>query len=110
MKRDSGRLSNAGLMGSLIIAYRSVPKDVERFAAELHNGAELKVGSPVLTLRDRVLGLRNVSGGAIRDEINRMTFSALSAYVRGERRMSIKITNEASRERFIDAWKKASAR
>lgn len=110
LKRDSGRLSNGGLLGSLVIAYRSNPKSVERFASELHDGAELKAGSPVLTLRDRVLGLRDVGGGGIRDEISRMTFSALDAYIRGERRLSIKITNEASRERFIEAWKKASGK
>lgn len=110
LKRDSGRLSNGGLLGSLVIAYRSNPKSVERFASELHDGAELKAGSPVLTLRDRVLGLRDVGGGGIRDEISRMTFSALDAYIRGERRLSIRITNEASRERFIEAWKKASGK
>ena len=110
LKRNSGRLSNGGLLGSLVVAYRSNPKGVEHFASELHDGAELKAGSPVLTLRDRVLGMRDVGGGAIRDEISRMTFSALDAYIKGERRLSIKITNEASRVRFIEAWKKASGK
>jgi hypothetical protein len=110
MHHEAGRLSNSGLTGSLTVVHRAYPELAERFAAELHDGSELKKGSPVLVLRDYALGARSVQGGMSRDEISRVTFAAFDAYLKGESRVFVRTTNELARQRHIEAWKKASGK
>lgn len=110
MNSDSGRMSNSGLLGSMTVARRANESAVQRFAVELREGTNLQKGSPVLVLRDYLIGLRDCSGGVARDEVSRVTFAALDAYVKGEVRRFVRSSNETARESWIAAWKRSRAR
>lgn len=78
------RLRSAPILGAFAFAYTTHPAQVDSFVMAFYSGADLKTGSPVLTLRNHMLHQPNTSrNSTTRSRVSEIALNALYQYVTG---------------------------
>jgi hypothetical protein len=98
------RIANAAVMGTLVIAHRTKPRQAEEFSKLYRSGANLSENHPALVLRNFVVARASNAGHKWRDDISLRTIAAFDAFVRGDSRGYLKRADVA-REKYLKPWR-----
>lgn len=99
------RLTNAAMVGALVVAHRTEPDKVVLFTKLLRVGAGLTETHPALALRNFLTLSYTSKHGQSRDDLVTRTLTAFDAYVVG-REIKRLHGNMAAREKYLKPWKK----
>ncbi len=105
--KGTGSLSGAPVLGACMFAYYNDPEAVDAFYNELHEGANLRAGSPILVLRETILRSPKNTSNAARVERSRLTLTAISKYMSKETVRLLRPPELLTlRAKFLPAWHK----